>query len=238
MSPGGGPRDAATWVAPDPSPWLVRTCAAGLAAFVALLAAAVARYPGGTWFDPRAPGHSFWKNFLCDLFQRRALNGADNRASAAFATAGAVAMLLALAAFFALVARLEGDASRAGRVTRRAGLLASLAGLGVPLTPSDEGRALHLTAVLVACAPALAAVIAAARVCARVGGSRAARVFSRATLAFGATDLAAYATAYALPFRVRWLNELLPVFQRLALLSLVGWMLAVLAALPPRRRRG
>jgi hypothetical protein len=216
------------------SPWLARACAGGLAVFVTLVGAAMAKYPGGTWFDRRAPGHSFWKNFLCDLFQRRALNGQDNTASAALATAGTVAMFVALGAFFALVSTLETAPSVSGKVARRAGGLACVAGLAVPLTPSDEGRATHLIAVLIACVPALAAVLAAARVCVRSRVSRGAVVWSIATVAFGTIDAVAYGVAFSLPYGVAWLNAMLPVFQRLAALSLVGWMLAVLASVSGR----
>ncbi len=224
-------------VPPGMSPWLARICAGGLAIFLVLVGAAMARYPGGTWFDRRAPGHAFWKNFLCDLFQRRALNGEDNALSAALATAGTAAMFIALAAFFVLVSSLEPAPSLAGKVARRGGLLACVTGLAVPLTPSDEGRATHLTAVLIACAPALVAVVASARVCLRAEGSRAMAALSLSTLAFGAIDAVAYAVAFSLPVGIPWLNATLPVFQRLAALSLVGWMLSLLATLSARSGR-
>ncbi len=57
--------------------WLVRICLAGTACFVACFGIAIALYPGGTWFNRRAEGHSFWMNFLCDLMQSRALNGEE-----------------------------------------------------------------------------------------------------------------------------------------------------------------
>jgi hypothetical protein len=44
--------------------------------------------PRGTWFDARGRAHTFWENVLCNLFHRRALNGADSARSALLATAG------------------------------------------------------------------------------------------------------------------------------------------------------
>src|SRR5512147_775502 len=49
------------------------TSALAAALLVLLASGAVAtavgavRYPGGSWVDPDAAGHSLWANFLCDL---------------------------------------------------------------------------------------------------------------------------------------------------------------------------
>jgi acyl CoA:acetate/3-ketoacid CoA transferase beta subunit len=59
-----------------------------------------------------------------------------------------IAMLGALAAFFALVARLETPVSRAGRLARRAGAAAAVLGCAVPLAPSDRFRDAHVAAVM------------------------------------------------------------------------------------------
>ena len=39
---------------------------------------AAARYPGGSWVDPGQPGFSWRHNYLCDLLDTRAVNGALN----------------------------------------------------------------------------------------------------------------------------------------------------------------
>lgn len=234
--------------APAAPRWLVATCALGLCSFVALVTAAIVEYPGGTWFDARTRGHAFWQNFLCDLFHHRALNGADNARSAALATAGMLAMLVSIAAFFALIARLERTEGRAARVARWAGAGACVAGIAVPLTPSDRYRVAHLSAVLIACAPALAATAAALWVSLRAPVSRWIPLAALATLVFGAIDALMYAVAFGVSARLDRLYLWLPVFQRLATLSLLAWMIATLGehwrrqrqispgSLPPARR--
>ncbi|MBL8684045.1 MAG: hypothetical protein JNK05_33035 [Myxococcales bacterium] len=212
--------------------WLVVFCAAGLVLFVLLVGAAIDAYPGGTWFDPLSRGYSFWKNFHCDLFHHRALNGRDNARSATLAIAGTTAMFAALAAFFALVARLDGRSpeSRLAKVTRFAGVTSCVVGMAVPLTPSDVNRVAHLTAVTAAFVPALIAVMAAAWISVRSKSSALLALFAIATLAFGASDGVAYAIAFSIDTRNQLLEASLPLFQRLAMLSLIGWMLSVLAA--------
>lgn len=49
-----------------------------LVGFAFTLWLATLRYPGGTWFDGRSPGFSFWGNFWCDLLHERAFNHASN----------------------------------------------------------------------------------------------------------------------------------------------------------------
>lgn len=206
---------------------LLGVCAAGLSLFLALVGAAMASYPGGTWWDPLSRGHSFWKNFLCDLFHHHALNGRRNDRSAALATAGMLFMLPAIAAFFTLVSRLERDESRAGRLARLAGITACVTGIAVPLTPSDRFRAAHLTAVLITCVPALLAVGGAATVSVRARGRAGfTAAMAVATLVFGGTD----AVAYAIATQTRALDWMLPVFQRIAAITLVGWMVAVMGS--------
>ena len=45
-------------------------------------AVGAARYPGGSWVDPRSPGHSVWGNFLCDIARDLAVNGQPEPGSA------------------------------------------------------------------------------------------------------------------------------------------------------------
>jgi hypothetical protein len=201
--------------------------------FVSFVGAAMAVYPGGTWWDPATRGHSFWRNFLCDLFHRHSLSGQENSWSAALATMGMLAMLPALAAFFALVSRLESPESRAGRVARVAGALACTTGVAIPLTPSDRFRVGHLTAVIGTSFPALLALGCALVVSLRSArGARGARVWASpisalavSAMVFSAIDAVAYAIAAVTA--VRTLDWMLPVFQRLGAIALVGWMIAV-----------
>jgi hypothetical protein len=214
--------------------WLVALCAASTTCFLACFGFAAASYPGGTWFDRRASGHSLLRNFLCDLMQTRALNGQEAEAGSLAARGGMAVMMVAIGAFFALIAGLAPPGSRAGRVTWRAGLAASVLGCAVPLLPSDLARDAHVIAVVCAFAPALAATLAAFSVCLR--SPRVPRwlvALAAFTLAMGALDGIGYAYAYALHFanvRVahgRWLNLALPALQRAATFGLLAWIAAV-----------
>lgn len=71
-----------------------------LLVFVALMAAAMASYPGGTWEERSAQGHSQLRNFLCDLTRPVALNGQPNALGARCADFGLMAYVVALAPFF------------------------------------------------------------------------------------------------------------------------------------------
>lgn len=207
---------------------LRRFCLSMTTVFVGCFGAAMVLYPGGTWFDRQTRGHSMWKNFLCDLLHEQALNGADNRLVSRLMRTGMLAMLAGLAAFFALVPALEREETRAGRLARRAGVLACALCCAVPLTPSDVYPRGHIAAVLVACVPALFAVPAALVVCLRSPrASMAVRALAALTLVNGVLDTLGY--AYAAATTTHLLDWTLPVFQRLALFALLGWIVALCA---------
>jgi len=214
--------------------WLIVVSAAGTTAFVACFGVAIALYPGGTWFDRRAQGHSFMQNFLCDLMQTHALNGQAAPVGSLFARIGTLAMLVALAAFLTQIARFETHMSRSGRIARGAGLLACVLGCAVPLVPSDLFRDAHVIVVICAFVPSLVATIAAAIVCLRASDvSIWVRALAVATLGTGGLDGVLYAIAYAQVYGLfpmvqqRLINESLPVLQRVATLALLAWVLAV-----------
>jgi len=119
----------------------------GMTSFLVLEIAASALYPGGTWFDRRTTGYSFWGNFWCDLLHRRALNGEPNSLGADLAAAAMIVLALTLA--------LHWDAMRRSlpRRTTALGVLAlgaaSSAGLVlVALAGSDRFPHLHSAAVV------------------------------------------------------------------------------------------
>jgi hypothetical protein len=178
-------------------------------------------------------GHSFAQNFLCDLMQTQALNGERATVGAPVARVGVAAMFVALAAFFALIARSESPISLAGRVAQRVGGVACALGCVVPLAPSDRFRHAHVAVVLLAFAPALVATVAALVVCLRADVSRWVRAAAVVTLASGALDGVAYAIAYAKAYGYLgpvggWasLNMALPALQRVATLGLIAWVAA------------
>jgi hypothetical protein len=136
----------------------VKPMLAGLASFVVALAAAIWRYPGGTFFDRHSPGFSFWGNFFCDLLHERALNGAPNLESQwlsrlAFASFGVVLM-----AFWPRAAALApGPASR--RWVSALGITGATLLFGVTLAPSHTEPLLHGVLVLASALPSVAAAI-------------------------------------------------------------------------------
>lgn len=214
--------------------WLIAITALGTTCFVACFAVAVALYPGGTWFDRRAPGHSFTKNFLCDLMQTHALNGEAAPVGSLFARIGTLAILVAFAAFFTLIARFESPPSRAGRVARGAALVGCVLGCAIPLVPSNLFRDAHVIVVVVAFLPGLVATIAAAIVCLRAPGvSRWIRGLAFLTLGSGGVDGLLYGLAYAqvygfVPtFQRELISASLPLLQRVAMFALLAWIFAV-----------
>jgi len=195
---------------------------------------AIALYPGGTWFNRQAEGHSFWFNFLCDLMQTRALNGEKARLGSLLARIGTFAILVALASFYTQIARFESPLSWAGRVARGAGLLACVLGGAVPLTPSNLFRNAHIISVVVAFVPSLVATIAALIVCLRAPKvSLWIRAMAILTLGAGGINGLLYAYAYAHAFGLvprlhsPLLHFSLPVLQRIATIALLVWVVAV-----------
>jgi hypothetical protein len=137
---------------------LATLCLVANVAFVGCVALAMARYPGGTWFDPHAPGHDFWRNFLCDLLHHEGLDGRPN-AGATLALIGMVCGISALGIALWLVPALS---SRPGaRSARWLGTPAAVGMLLVPLLPSDRFPFLHGVAVVGTGVPAFAAAFVA-----------------------------------------------------------------------------
>lgn len=199
-----------------------------LAVFTVLMGAAMALYPGGTWEDLAAPGHSHLRNYLCDLERPVALNGQDNALGAACATWGLLAFSLALAPFFLLKARVFPDKRRLGTVVALAGVLASLGGVGVVLLPSYRvGSLVHGVAVLLAAGPGLTAAL-----CATLGtfttteSVRALRACAALTLLLTAASVAVFARQLALGVTT---TTGLPVLEKLALLGALAWMVLTVA---------
>jgi hypothetical protein len=212
----------------------VAVSAAGTVCFVVCYGIAIALYPGGTWWDRGAVGHSFTHNFLCDLMQSQALNGEPAPVGSFLARIGMAVMLVGLVAFYAQIARLETPISRAGRVAERAGLVACGLGFAVPIITSDLSRSGHLVAVVSAFLPSFVATIAAAIVCLRAPSvSLSMRAAAVVTLASGALDGFGYLFVYTSPalglvpesVQTRiWIGEALPLLQRIATLGLIVWV--------------
>jgi hypothetical protein len=173
-------------------------------------AVGAARYPGGSWVDPRSPGHSVWGNFLCDIARDLAVNGQPNP-GAPWGRAAEWAFVLALCLFWWLVPALLAPRWWP-RVIPALGTLSTLGLLGVPVTV-DVG---HLLALVAGAGPGFAA-----------GGLVVRGLQARPWLALlGAVALllAALELGLFLAFQHVPPPVAVPAMQRLALLAAVGWM--------------
>ncbi|MEO5768741.1 MAG: hypothetical protein ABIS92_10355 [Polyangia bacterium] len=190
-----------------------------------LLGSAMWFYPGGTALDPRASGHSFWFNFMCDLTNRTAVNGQPNHPGASLARAGLMCLCLALGVFWVILPLSFGPrcSRRMARAITTPGLVSVV---GLLLVPVAQGW-FHVTAVFASSVPALAAGMLAL-----VGTVRYARrpllvVIASATVATAAIDSVLYGLSYQVQPRV--VIPALPLFQRLALVLMLTWMSLVAA---------
>jgi hypothetical protein len=203
--------------------------AAGALAFAVLEAAAMALYPGGTWWDRSARGVSFWRNFLCDLEWTVALNGEPNVTGARLAEAAMLAMVVGLAAFWWIVPGMFPRHRRTGAAVRALGLASIAGSVAVVLMPSDRFGAVHGVAVLVAGAPGVAAAIVA--VVGMLRGDRGQRAPQAGAL--GAVVLVVAVVDFALfahgMVRGGPGSPVVPAVQKVALVLLLAWMLVVAA---------
>lgn len=194
---------------------------ASIAGFALLIELAIVRYPGGTWFDRAAPGHDFFRNFLCDLTQPIALNGQDNP-GVGLARAGMVVLDVGLLCLWLSIPRLC-DATPLARWLVGLGMTSFIGVVAVALTPSLRLGTLHAVAVLCGTLPGIMAGVLANIMLARSAHRFLSRL-SSVLLIVSAIDAAIYAvhTVAGGPPPLA-----LPVLQRLAMVVLLAWMTAV-----------
>ncbi|MCZ7686462.1 MAG: hypothetical protein M5U28_49985 [Sandaracinaceae bacterium] len=188
---------------------------------VACFGGAMALYPGGAEHAPGARGHSFWLNYLCDLTDAQARSGAVND-GALLARLGMAALVIGLAVMFAYAPRAFRSA-RLALFVRAVGALAVIATLGVPLSAWLGIAWLHDASVLIAGPLGLLACGAVVLGLARGEGAAVPTLLGGLTLLAATFDLIVYARCWATG--TTWI--VLPVAQRVALLSLLAWMLAL-----------
>lgn len=194
-----------------------------LLAFGTLMGLAMASYPGGTWEDPHAVGHSQLRNFLCDLTRPVAINGAPNPSGAKYAELGLYAYVFALGPFFFVTPTLFSDRRRLGRLVWISGVLCSLGGLAIVALPSwMVGPQLHGVLVLGTAVPGLLAALGATLgAWTTATPSRAIRFAAAATLVLTAITVAVFAAQIA---RGAETTTGLPVLEKLAMLLSIAWM--------------
>src|SRR5512145_2610706 len=194
-----------------------------LGAFVALMSAAAALYPGGTWEDPQEVGYSWLRSYFCDLLRPVALNGAPNATGAALAEWSLLAFAVALGPFFLVAPRTFPERPRLGKVVRWAGVMTSIGAVGIVFTPSYRvGSLVHGVVILATAGPGLTAAICAA------AGARAARArapliswLATATLALTALIVVVFVRQLAL--RVETTLGL-AVLQKITIALAAVWM--------------
>jgi hypothetical protein len=201
--------------------------AAAVVLFVALELPAMALYPGGTWWDSHTRGARFWENYLCDLEWSVALDGLPNPVGSRLALAATLVLVLGLLPFWWTVPRVAGETRLLGRLVRVLGALNVAGTIAVALMPSERFGSLHGAAVVVAALPGLGAAVLAVALLLR--GEPPPRVAG----ALGAAMLAASVADFVLYVRTLIAGgpgpRALPAVQKVALLLLLAWMLAVAA---------
>jgi len=208
-----------------------------LIAFGSLIAMAMSDYPGGTWEEPGAQGHSQVRNFLCDLTRPTAINGVPNASGSRYAELGLLAYAVALIPFFLILPAVFPDRRKTGRLAAVAGVLAGLGGIGIVLVPSWRfGALLHGAAVLLAAIPGLtAAVSATVGVFTTRTSIRPIRAAALATLVVTALAVVVFALQLA---RGAETTPGLPVLEKLALGCSIAWMALTVATVYPQRAAG
>ena len=195
-----------------------------LLTFVGLTAIALSSYPGGTWEERQAHGHSQVRNFLCDLTRPVALNGESNVAGARCADLGLMAFVLALAPFFLTTGSLFEDRKKLGQVVRVCGGLSGLGGVVIILFPSYQvGALVHGVFVLVTAVPGLIAAFGATLgVWTTVPPVRLIRSAATATLLCLGATIAVFARQLA---RGEETTTGLPVLEKTTIALTMVWML-------------
>lgn len=210
--------------------------AAAVGAFVLCMTQAMLSYPGGSIFDSSRPGYDFWQNFWCDLLRQPALNGEPNPTAPIFAQISIWALGAGLFPFFLALAEQSGASPRLQRVIAGLGAAGVVGMLGVAFLPSNRFPVLHGLLVTTAGPAGIAAALFAFVAALRVGNqNRNTTILGLTTLGFSVLNLAQYAREFYLNVPS---SPALPAVQKLATLSLLGWMLVTTRLWQIRHERG
>jgi len=192
-------------------------------AFVVLFVLAVLEYPGGTDWDPRARGHHFWLNYLCDLTRSVALDGEPNPVGSVLAQAGTVVLALGLLPLWWLLPLLFTSRRRLGNAVRSLGSVCVTGAVAVVLLPSDRFGSWHSAAIIFAGPPGLFAALLG------VAGLAREKPVDRISAAIGAAMLGVAAIDFIL--YVSFISGTGPmivaILEKVALILLLSWMVAI-----------
>jgi hypothetical protein len=197
---------------------LGRSALATAAMAVSLLGGAMHAYPGGTHWDRAAPGHDFWRNYLCDLARTVALNGAPNPLGSALARAAMASLTVTIGLFFWLLSARARARARVRAGIRGLGSVAAGGALVVASLPSDRFGDAHAAAIVVA---GTAGLLGATLATACVAATPVDALLGAVTLVFAAVAFALYVWQLVVPGPGPVAGA---VSERLALLALLAWM--------------
>jgi hypothetical protein len=195
---------------------------AGVGVAVLLLSGAMASYPGGTWCDAGTVGHSFFRNFLCDLTSSVALGGAPNGRGAALGRAAMLSLVVAVVAFFRAAPGLFPAHVVTARLVRAFGLASMIGAAAVTLLPSQRFGDLHAIAVFAAGALGfIAAVLVALGLARAEPAPRVGAALGGLAIATSVADMAMYAVHF---IEREDCAPLLPLVQKVALALVLAWV--------------
>lgn len=218
-----------TSVPPQRTP-SARTRACALAVVLAalagasLLGAAIAVYPGGSAVAPGARGFDVVDNYVCDLLHATTLAGGRNPA-APLARAAMVVFSLGLSALFVVLSGLLPGSPVHARLVRGAGVTSSAGWIVVALTASDRLARGHAALVLGSLVSGMVAAAISVVGLARRPDRRALALLGACALACAGLDGLLYGLLLATSDAS--LARVVPSLQKLAIVLLVGWALAV-----------
>jgi hypothetical protein len=181
----------------------------GIVLSLALLTVAVNTYPGGNHFDANSIGFDWKQNYLCNLFDKMAVNGARNSARI-WAISGWFILCSSFAFFFIRFSKNIAVKS-AARIIRYCGILGTTAAFLV-VTPLHNAA---ITATLVFL------MISALYISMFIFKSKMTWLKILAVLLF----LVAYSTAAI--FYTRFHLEILPSMQKATLVVFLSWILSL-----------
>lgn len=196
-------------------------------AFVPLIVVAMVLYPGGTAWDPSAPGHDVLHNTLCDLARSTAQSGSPNPIGSLLAKSAMTILALGLAAFWITMPLGFGDRRATAASVRAMGLSSAAAIPFVAFLSSDRFGDLHGVCVMVAAFPGILAAVVSAFALVAARAARRVTLPALATVATAATGFAAFLPSWRAAATG---SVAIPVFERLSTVCLLVWMLSV-----PRR---
>ena len=201
--------------------------------FIVCVSVAIIVYPGGTWWNENAVGHSFWQNFLCDLLRNPALNHRSNMLGAALTKVGMLGIVAALSLNWWGASRWLCCHPTLGKAVRALGAVGTPLVATVPMFPSDAFPRLHTAAVTLGGLPAMLALLVFT-----------VSVFFEAHCPNWLRTLTGLLTALSIVCMGLYVREsvfaapslrILPVLERLATLTVVVWILELLRKAPAPR---